>query len=192
MFRRRGSRVRGRTPRLRCALPHTSDQRTGSGIPGLPPATWPLSCAYVASNDPVVDHDLFRSGAIQTTCSFYPADCQAHRVICTWLPPGTEPRPSWGEPPKRTPPARPTLSRRGVTTSGRPLSCAVGSEAAAGYCGTGMSQRVWQGAGWLRALVCQRCAAFRRGATGGCVTPRCGSWGLRARSLRAASPATSG
>ena len=37
-------------------------------------------------------------------------------MICTWLPPAPEPRPSWGELPIRTPPARPTLSRRGVTT----------------------------------------------------------------------------
>ncbi len=119
MFRRRGAGPRDCTPRLRCVLPHTRDVRTGDGSPGghrqmtaCPAHMWP-------ANDRTLDHDPFRSGIVQTTYSLYPANGQAGRVICVWLPPGTEPRPSWGEPPKRTPPARPTLSRRGVTRAGR-------------------------------------------------------------------------
>jgi hypothetical protein len=39
-----------------------------------------------------------RSGIIQLTCSIYTAGGQAGWVIWVWLPPGTEPRPSRGEP----------------------------------------------------------------------------------------------
>src|SRR5262249_5465703 len=46
------------------------------------------------------------AGNSQAKSSYCPADVQVHRVTCGWLPPGTEPRPSWGEPPSASPPAR--------------------------------------------------------------------------------------
>ena len=71
-----------------CALPHTRYARTGNGIRNGHPPKGPLRCAYAPGIDPAIDHDPFRSGIIQATCSLHPADGQIDRVICTWLPPG--------------------------------------------------------------------------------------------------------
>src|SRR5262249_19532664 len=49
---------------------------------------------------------LGHAGNSQAKSSHCPADVQVHRGTCGWLPPGTEPRPSWGEPPSASPPAR--------------------------------------------------------------------------------------
>ena len=114
MFRHRGGRVRHMTV---CAVSHPcrAHRQRHRWCPAQMAAAL-RKCVRQRSSLP---HDPFRSGIIQATRSLYPAGSQVVRVICTWLPPGTEPRPSWGEPPDRTPPARPTLSRRGVTRAGR-------------------------------------------------------------------------